>query len=79
MTPFEGWQKEDDRIVAQPVLGFDAATFPGHALLRIRYATSQTGLDQQQGDALQVALTPAQAREMGQALTRLADAAEQQG
>ncbi len=79
MKPFENWQKEDDRIVAQPLLGFDAATFPGHALLRVSYATSQEALDQQRGEALQLALTPAQAREMGQALTRLADAAEQQG
>ncbi len=77
---FENWEKQNgDGIVAQPLLGFEAAAAPGHALLRVRYATSQETLDKGVGQHLQLAMTAVQARELARALTELAERIDQVG
>lgn len=66
-------QRPDGKLLIGPVLGWDTALAPMTGLLRLRYAHSEDQYESG-GQALQVVLTAVQARALGQALLRMADA-----
>jgi hypothetical protein len=73
MAGLEHWDvRPDGNVLIGPVMGWKTAIMPMTAMLRIQYAYSEdqfrTG-----GEALQMALTAAQARSLSEDLRQIAD------
>lgn len=64
-------------IAVNPLLGFETATFPMVGILRVEFADSPQDVARMKGLHVQLGMTAAQARELGQALLRLADGVDQ--
>ena len=75
---FEGWEKRPDgTIKVCPLMGWDSfRPFGMNCGLRVHFADDEQKLLAQDFDSVPLILTPVQARELAQVLTRLADMAE---
>jgi hypothetical protein len=75
---FEDWDKNADGTVKVcPLLGYESfRPFGMMCGLRLHYSESEAKLAAGEAASVPLIMNPAQARELGEALTRLADAAE---
>jgi hypothetical protein len=60
-------------VKVQPMLSWQTAAIPEGGLLQIQYADSLEDITEERRKAVQIGLTPKQARELGQALLQIAD------
>jgi hypothetical protein len=58
------------------LMGYSMATFPDGGLVRFEYAETVEDIDNRNVSGLQLHFLPEQAREIGEALRRLADTLE---
>lgn len=65
-------------IAANPLMGWSFAILPLACILRAEYAEQIGDIDARRPSAIQLAMSGPQARELGQALLRIADKIEAQ-
>lgn len=76
----ESWDlNERGQVKFAALFGYSMATMPEGGLLRLEYAETVEAIDNGTRSALQIHLPASQAREIGEALLRLADTLEAQG
>ena len=75
----EGWDlNEHGQVKFAAIMGYSMATFPEGALVRLEYAATGEALERRTPSALQLHFSAPQARELAEALRRLADTLESQ-
>jgi hypothetical protein len=75
----EGWDlNEQGQVKFAALMGYAMATFPQGGLVRFEYAETTEDMDQRRLSGLQLHFDAGQAREIGEALRRLADTLDQQ-
>jgi hypothetical protein len=75
----ESWDlNERGQVKFAALLGYAMATFPEGGLVRFEYAETAEDLERRTPTGLQVHVSAPQARELGEALRRLADHLESQ-
>jgi hypothetical protein len=75
----EEWAKTaDGNIQCYPLIGWAIQTAPMMAIVRLPYVTSEAQLNAGKTEALQLAIGGPQLRELAQALSRAADAIDEQ-
>ena len=75
----ESWElNEGGQVTFAALLGYAMATMPEGGLVRLEYADTVEQINQGIVSGLQLHFTAPQAREVGEALRRLADTLEQQ-
>lgn len=73
------WDENPNGTIAlQPLVGWQAATFPMTAVVRLNFVRSEEQLQRGESEAIQLAMTAAQCREVGELLLRKAQEVEQQ-
>jgi hypothetical protein len=76
----EGWDlNERGQVKFAALMGYAMATFPEGGLVRLEYAETEEDLERRTASGLQLHLSARQAREIGEALRRLADTLEGRG
>ena len=76
----ESWElNERGQVKFAALMGYSMAIMPEGGLLRIEYAATVEDMERRTPSGLQLHLNIAQAREIGEALRRLADTRESQG
>lgn len=76
----ESWDLNDKgQVKIAALMGYAMATMPEGGLIRLEYAETVEAIDQRKPSGLQLHLSAAQAREIGEALRRLAVTLESQG
>ena len=76
----ESWElNEEGQVKFAALMGYAMATMPEGGLVRLEYAETLEAIDQRTPSGLQIHLSAAQAREIGEALRRLAVTLESQG
>ncbi|HEX8578095.1 MAG TPA: hypothetical protein VF655_00690 [Allosphingosinicella sp.] len=75
----ESWElNERGQVKFAALMGYSMATMPEGGLVRLEYADTVEALDQRRATGLQLHFTAPQAREIGEALRRLAVELERQ-
>ncbi|HEX8263731.1 MAG TPA: hypothetical protein VF547_12750 [Allosphingosinicella sp.] len=75
----ESWElNERGQVKFAALMGYSMATMPEGGLVRLEYAETLEAIDRRTPSGLQLHLTAPQAREIGEALRRLADTLEEQ-
>jgi hypothetical protein len=70
----QSWElNERGQVIFAALMGYSMATMPEGGLVRLEYAGTMEDVDRGRASGLQLHLTAAQAREVGEALRRLAD------
>lgn len=67
------FETRDGKIILYPVLGWASAIAPMTGILRLEFATSDLTLGQGKPEAVQLAMTEKQLRELGQMALKMAD------
>ena len=76
----ESWElNERGQVKFAALMGYSMALMPEGGLVRLEYADTVEALDQGTHTGLQLHFTAPQAREIGEALRRLADTLDAQG
>jgi len=76
----ESWElNERGQVKFAALMGYSMATMPEGGLVRIEYADTLEAIDRREAKGLQLHFTAAQAREIGEALRRLALTLESEG
>jgi hypothetical protein len=76
----ESWElNEQGRVKLAALMGYSMATMPEGGLVRLEYAETIEDIDRRRVSGLQLHLDAARAREIGEALRRLADTLDRQG
>lgn len=79
MTKTDGWDcRPDGNIAVGPLMGWQATIAPMTGLLRLETAQSEDQLQSGQFQAVQLAMTAPQMRELADLLRRMAEAVEGQ-
>jgi hypothetical protein len=75
----ESWElNERGQVKFAALMGYSMATMPKGGLVRLEYAETVEAIDSRSVSGLQLHLNAAQAREVGEALRRLADTLDEQ-
>ena len=75
----ESWElNERGQVKFAALMGYSMATMPKGGLVRLEYAETVEAIDSRTVSGLQLHLSAAQAREVGEALRRLADTLDEQ-
>ena len=75
----ESWElNEHGQVKIAALMGYSMATMPEGGLVRLEYAETLEDMDRGTPAGLQLHVTAPQAREIGEALRRLADTLDQQ-
>jgi hypothetical protein len=75
----ESWElNERGQVTFSALLGYSMALMPEGALVRLEYADTPEAIEQRRVTGLQLHLDVPQARELAEALKRLADTLEEQ-
>jgi hypothetical protein len=75
----ESWDlNERGQVKFAALMGYAMATFPEGGLVRFEYAETAEDMERRTPSGLQVHLSAPQARELGEALRRLADQLDSQ-
>ena len=73
----ESWElNERGQVKFAALMGYSMATMPEGGLVRLEYAETVEDIDRRQLTGLQLHMSAPQAREVGEALRRLADTLE---
>ena len=76
----ESWElNERGQVKFAALVGYSMAIMPEGGLLRIEYADTFEDMERRTPSGLQLHMSAPQAREIGEALRRLADTLESQG
>lgn len=67
------FETRDGKIILYPVVGWASAIAPMTGVLRLEFATSDLTLGQGKPEAVQLAMTEKQMRELAELLQRMAD------
>lgn len=79
MNKFQGWDcHPDGKLAVGPLMGWQASVAPMTGLLRLETAQNDDQLRTGQFQAVQLAMTAAQLRELSSLLLRMAKAVESQ-
>ena len=75
----ESWElNERGQVKIAALMGYSMATMPEGGLVRLEYAETLEEIDRRASTGLQLHITAPQAREIGEALRRLADTLDSQ-
>lgn len=75
----ESWElNERGQVKIAALMGYSMATMPEGGLVRLEYAETVEDIERRQLTGLQLHMSAPQAREVGEALRRLADTLESQ-
>jgi hypothetical protein len=76
----ESWDlNEHGQVTFAALMGYSMAIMPEGGLLRVEYAETVADMDRRKLSGLQLHMSAPQAREIGEALRRLADSLDMQG
>lgn len=75
----ESWElNERGQVKFAALMGYSMATMPEGGLVRLEYAETLEDIEKRAASGLQIHITAPQAREIGEALRRLADTLDNQ-